>query len=178
MFLIGYHAMAGTHMGNLEHTMSSAAWHCFRVNGQPWGELGIDAEIAAESGVPIVMVSGDDKLCEEAKVFLGNVETAMVKQGLSRQGALSLSPQRGNQVVYEHARRAVERLASGESFSLPEIPSPATVAVTYKMVPDADGANVFGTRRLDGYTVESTHDHLSQLYGGIWAEKDINQKIK
>jgi len=177
MFLLGYHAMAGTLHANLEHTMTSAAWHCFKVNGKPYGELGIDAEIAAESGVPVVMVSGDDKLCEEAKGWLGNLETAMVKQGLGRQSALCLSPKRGQQRVYEHARRAVERLCAGESFVFPEMPAPAHVAVTYKMMPDADAANVYGTKRLDGYTVETPYGHLSEMYGGIWRDCGIEKKI-
>ena len=178
MFLIGYHAMAGTRMANLEHTMSSASWHRFCVNGTPYGEVEIDAEIAAECGVPVIMVSGDDKLCEESRAWLGNIETAMVKQGLARQSALCLSPARGNEVVYSHARRAVERLAVGEKFALPEIPSPAIVALTYKMVPDADAANVPGTRRIDGYTVETPCEHLSDMFRGIWSVHGIEQKIK
>lgn len=177
VFLLGYHAMAGTPGANLEHTMTSAQWHCFRVNGKPYGELAIDAELAAEAGVPVVMVSGDDKLCREAEQWLGVVETAMVKQGLGRQSALCLSPERGQQLVYDRAKRAVERLASGESFFLPEIPSPARVAITYKMVPDADEANVFGTKRLDGYTVETTYEKLSQMYGGIWRDFGIQQVV-
>ena len=79
MFLIGYHAMAGTLHGNLEHTMSSASWFQYVVNGVPFGEVEIDAAIAGECGVPVVMVSGDDKLCEESRKMLGNIESAMVK---------------------------------------------------------------------------------------------------
>lgn len=63
MFLLGYHAMNGTLAGTLEHTMTSVNWHKHVVNGAPWGELAIDATLAAEALVPIVMVSGDDKLC-------------------------------------------------------------------------------------------------------------------
>lgn len=177
MFLLGYHAMAGTLGANLEHTMSSCQWHKFCVNGKPYGELGIDAELAAECGVPVVMVSGDDKLCEEGRAWLGNIETAMVKQGLGRQSALCLSPQMGQQRVYDHARRAVERLCAGETFALPETPSPANVALTYKMVPDADAANVYGTTRLDGYTVLTPYQRLSDLYGGLWREYSIEKKI-
>ena len=177
LFLVGYHAMAGTPGANMEHTMSSASWHKFCVNGKPYGELGIDAEIAAECGVPVVMVSGDDKLCEEARGWLGNIETAMTKQGLGRQSALCLSPAYGQNRVYAAARRAVERLSEVEPFALPEIPSPAKVAITYKMVPDADRASVFGTRRLDGYTVETTYGHLSEMYGGIWRDYGIEKKI-
>lgn len=170
VFLLGYHAMAGTKGANLEHTMSSAQWHRIRVNGVDYGELAIDAELAAEAGVPVVMVSGDDKLCSEAEAWLGPVERAMVKQGLSRQSALCLSPERGRERIYECAKRAVQRLKDGEYFFLPETPSPAGVAITYKMVPDADAANVFGTRRLDGYTVETTYNRLSEMYGGIWED--------
>ena len=177
MFLLGYHAMGGTLRATLEHTMSSRQWHKFCVNGKPYGELGIDAEIAAECGVPVVLVTGDDKVCEEAHAFLGNIETAMVKQGLGRQAALCLSPAMGNQRVYEHAKKAVERLVAGEKFPLMETPSPATVTLTYKMVPDADAANVYGTRRLDGYTVEFPHEHLSDHFGGLWRNLGIKQKI-
>ena len=177
LILLGYHSMAGTLYGNLEHTMTSAAWHCFKVNGKPYGEIGIDGEIAAESGVPVIMVSGDDKLCKEAKEWFGNIETAMVKQGLGRQSALCLSPTKGQEVVYQHAKRAVERLAGGEQFALPEVNTPAKVAITYKMMPDADAANVYGTKRLDGYTVETTYEHLSDMYGGIWKNYNIEKVI-
>lgn len=177
MFLIGYHAMAGTRMANLEHTMSSAAWHRFCVNGTPYGEVEIDAEIAAESGVPVVMVSGDDKLCEESRAWLGDIEAAVVKQGLARQSALCLSPAQGNRVVYAHAKRAVERLASGEKFRPAEVVSPAVVALTYKMVPDADAASIPGTRRIDGYTVETPCEHLSDMFRGIWSVHGVEQKV-
>jgi len=177
VFLLGYHAMAGTLHANLEHTMSSASWHKFCVNGRPYGELGIDAQIAAESGVPVVMVSGDDKLCEEARAWLGDVECAMVKQGLGRQSALCLSPAAGQERVYESAKKAVQRLCSGEKFALAPAPSPVQVAITYKMMPDADRANVFGTKRLDGYTVETTYARLADMYGGIWSDFGIEQKI-
>ena len=35
------------------------------------------------------------------------------------------------------------------------------------MMPDADAANVYGTRRLDGYTVETTWPSLAAMYGGV-----------
>lgn len=165
MFLVGYHAMAGTLGANLEHTMTSAAWHRFCVNERPYGELGIDAEIAAAQGVPVVMVSGDDKLCAEARQWLGEVECAQVKWGVGRQCALCLSPERGQQAVYERAKRAVERLKQGERFPLVEVCRPARVAITYKMVPDADAASGYGSRRLDGYTVETTYPSLAAMFG-------------
>ncbi len=177
VFLVGYHAMAGTLQGNLEHTMSSMSWFKYLVNGVPFGEVEIDAAIAGECGVPVVMVSGDDKLCEESRRMLGNIEAAMVKQGLGRQSALCLSPEYGRKRVYESAKKAVERLKNGEKFKLFRVDSPVSVQTSYKMVPDADRANVFGTKRIDGYTVEETHDRMADFYGGIWKEFGVEKKI-
>ena len=45
------------------------------------------------------------------------------------------------------------------------------------MVRGADAANVYGTRRIDGYTVETPMNHHSEMYGGVWADYGIEQKI-
>ncbi len=177
VFLIGYHAMAGTPYANLEHTMSSKSWHKFTVNGKAYGELGIDAEIAAESGVPVILASGDDKLCAEAEHWLPGIETACVKHGLARQAALGLSPERGHEVIYAAAKRAVEALKAGKHYTLPEVVSPATVDITYKMMEDADAAEGFNAVRVDGYTIESRFPRLSDKYGGLWSDRGIEQKI-
>lgn len=174
MALIGYHAMAGTEYGNLEHTMSSKTWFKFCVNGIPYGETMIDAEIAAWCGVPVVMVSGDDFLCAEARSMLGpQIEIACVKLGTGRQSALCLSSEEGGKRVYNAMKRACERLKNGEAFPTAEKHSPVDIAVTYKFTPDADdAASAFGAKRLDGYTVERRFPRIADMYGGIWAEKD------
>ena len=172
--LLGYHAKAGTRAADLEHTMTSMSWFKYCVNGVPYGEMSIDAEIAATCNVPLVMVSGDDMLCKEAKEMIGShVECACVKLGVGRQAALCLSPEAGQQRVYEAMKRACERLQAGEKFPLVKVNSPAVVRTTYKFTPDADYAsNVYGARRIDGYTVEVTYPRLADAYGGMWSEYD------
>ena len=71
----------------------------------------------------------------------------------------------------------MERLVNGEKFSPAPAPNPVKVAITCKMMPDADNANVYGTKRLDGYTVETTYARLADMYGGIWKEYGTEQKI-
>lgn len=180
MVLLGYHAMNGTLAGTLEHTMNGLSWHRHAVNGQTWGELGIDATLAAEAGVPVIMVSGDDKLCKEARAFLGDqLEAACVKQGVGRFHTLCLSPARGQQVVYEHAKRATERLKNGEKFPLMPLAEKYTVSICYKHTADADNAALeYGARRIDGYTVERDYERLSDMYGGIWAESGIEKTVR
>lgn len=178
LFLVGYHAQAGTERGSLEHTMTSMAWHKYLVNGVPFGEVGIDADIAGWEGVPVVMVSGDDKLCDEARRVLGaQIEAACVKQGVGRQCALCVSPAEGRRRVERAARRAVERLAAGERFPLFCAGSPVTVRTVYKFTPDADAAMTYDARRIDGYTVERDWPRLCDAYGGLWSEHGEEQRV-
>ena len=69
IILLGYHAMALTPGGTLAHSYSSASIQGMWLNGREVGEIGVDAAIAAEHNVPVVMVSGDDKCCAEAQVM-------------------------------------------------------------------------------------------------------------
>ncbi len=105
LILLGYHAMAGTPEAVLEHTMSSAGWQNCYMNGVKCGELAIDAGIAGDHGVRMLLVSGDDKVCKEAKKFFKDVITVQVKQGLDVEGAQLLPLQ----VAHERIRKGCEQ---------------------------------------------------------------------
>ena len=107
---VGYHNRAGT-LGILDHTISSAAVYDYRINGQSQSELGINVGIAAQFGVPIVLVTGDSETSAMARELIPGVETASVKEALARHAARGLSPQRARELVRERATRAVERRA-------------------------------------------------------------------
>jgi len=92
LILLGYHAMAGTRQAILEHTMSSKSWQNLWMNGRPTGEVGIDAGIAGDHDVPTIMVTGDDKVCREARQLLKGVVVARSKPGCPAKGAIALSP--------------------------------------------------------------------------------------
>lgn len=154
VILLGYHAMAGTLHAVLEHTMSSASWFRMRVNGREVGEIAYDAALAGASGVPVLMVSGDDKACAEAREFLGAaVTTVCVKQGLSRHAALMLSPSRTREMLREGAARAVRQRRRVKPFRFRK---PVVVELTYKHTEHADAADLrcFDGQRVDGYTVQ------------------------
>ncbi len=114
MILLGYHAMAGTAEAVLEHSMSSVDIQNYWINGVKVGEVAIDAGIAGDKGVPVIMVSGDDKVCKEAKEFLPHVETAQVKRGLSSFGAALLPPERAHKIIFETAKKAIENFKNAK----------------------------------------------------------------
>lgn len=110
LILLGYHAMAGTYRGVLEHSMSSGGIQNYWINGNKAGEVAIDAGIAGEHNVPVIMVSGDDKVCLEAKQLLPNVKTAQVKKGLSTYGASLLPPDVAHEIIRKTAYDAVKSI--------------------------------------------------------------------
>jgi len=173
MFIVAYHARAGTLAATLEHTMSSASWFRLTVNGREIGEVGIDAALAGAAGVPVVLVTGDDKVCAEAKELLGAIETAVVKQGLGRHRAKCLLPKESHARIREAARRAVGRK---DQIQLLSFGSPVEVVLTYKHTEHADAARgpaaCLEFERLDGYTVRYKFRHLADWYGGVWRERE------
>lgn len=164
MILLGYHARAGTLHAVLEHTMSSESWHRLRVNGREIGEVGIDASLAGSMGVPVIMVSGDDKLCAEARELLGDIVAVEVKQGLARHGAVCLPPARTAELLRAGAREAVGRIGRVKPLDLG---SPVEVELTHKHTWQADAVDLRhgNGRRVDGYTVRWTCPDLPSWWG-------------
>jgi len=109
IFLIGYHARAGSKDGVLDHTYSSMSVFSIKVNGMELGEAEQNALIAGCYDVPIVLVTGDQIVCGQVKKSLGEeVETAVVKEGIGRHAAKSLTPKAAQALIEEKAKIALE----------------------------------------------------------------------
>ena len=113
VILLGYHAMAGTKGAILEHTMSSAKVQNYWINGKKVGEVGLDAAILTDHGKPIIMVSGDDAVCREAKEFLPRVTAVEVKKASGCYGGALLAPHSAEKRIREGVRTAIENFKSG-----------------------------------------------------------------
>lgn len=118
VFFVGYHAMAGTAGGVINHTILGREIVQVRMNGKPVGETAINAAIAGYFGVPVVLVTGDDKVAAEARALLGKVETAVVKEGIERWTARCLPPQESTRRIKEAARRALVNLENYRPYRL------------------------------------------------------------
>ena len=90
---VGFHTRAGTPGGLLCHTWVGALVHEIRLQGQPAGETLLDAAIAGHYGTPVVLVTGGDDVCREARADLGDdLETVAVKRVLGTSACASLTP--------------------------------------------------------------------------------------
>jgi len=114
---VGMHAMAGTPNGVLSHTVSGQAWQNLRFNGTLVGETGINAALCGHWGCPVLLVTGDRAVCNEARALLGDgLTTAEVKVGLGRFSARNLTPARARDLIEQRAREALKDVSAVQPY--------------------------------------------------------------
>jgi D-amino peptidase len=159
--LLGHHARAGTLNGFLDHTMNSRQWFEYRINGQPVGEIGIEAAYAGHYGVPVIAVSGDEAAVREAQELLGPVAGAAVKWGLGRNRARCLALPTAHQVIRDAVRRGMESAAEIPPFQ-PTLPAVVELTLYRSDFADAFAAKP-GVERVDARTVRRTAHSLLEI---------------
>jgi D-amino peptidase len=86
LILLGYHSKAGAPGGLLPHTYELDIRE-LRLNGVSIGEIGMEAAVGGDHGVPTAMVTGDSAAVAEAEALLPGVVGVVVKEALSPTGA-------------------------------------------------------------------------------------------
>lgn len=112
VILLGYHAMAGTRGAVLEHSMSSARIQNYWINGMPAGEIAIDSGIAGDFNKPVIMVTGDDYACREAKKLLPWTVTCEVKKSTALYGVMISPMKQAYALLAEKTKEAYGKLKS------------------------------------------------------------------
>src|SRR5882757_1868122 len=80
---IGYHAGAGT-QGVLAHTYLGNTITGVWLNDVPCSEGYMNAALAAEFGTSVVLVTGDDRACDDAESYAPNAQHVAVKTCVDR----------------------------------------------------------------------------------------------
>jgi len=163
VLMIGYHAMEGTPGAVLAHTYSPRAFAWVKVNGRPVGEIAIDAAVAGERGVPVLLVASDDHGCDEARRFLPWIETVATKRGLGWNLALSEHPARAAEHVYEATARAVARIDQMKPFAFS---CPIALEIRFKKTAQALNARLRrrGWRLTGLRTVRRTLEKMTDYF--------------
>lgn len=161
--MIGQHAMAGVADGNLAHTQSSRAIDCYTLNGKPIGEIGQWALYCGALGLPMIFLSGDHAACAEVEDLIPGITTAAVKQGLSRNSAISLSKEASRELIRERIELAVGRHREEPIAPLVWEP-PYVLEKRFFHTDTADrAAEQPGVERVDSQTVRLRSDTLLNL---------------
>lgn len=106
--MVGHHSRAGGG-GVLSHTTNGFAFSEVRINGTPCGEPAIYGAYAAELGVPVGLVSGDDRTEAENRALFPDAEFAVVKYAMGERSACQLSVARARTMLHQSAARVARR---------------------------------------------------------------------
>jgi D-amino peptidase len=132
------------------------------------GEVGIDAAYCGAKGVPVILVTGDNKVCAEARNFLNpDLPVVTVKYALSRHAARLISPGVTHQMIRDEACKAVKNLKAYKPYT---VQGPYEIQVQYMSTDLADYVVVDGdkTQRLDGQTILFRGNDLVTLLNRVF----------
>jgi D-amino peptidase len=154
VFLIGYHARAGTVDGTLAHTWSGNVLECC-MNGRPIGEAPWAAAFAGHFGVPVTFVTGDDKLKAQVEADLpSGFEYVVTKTGWAHNAACMRPMSRVREEIEAAAGRATQRAGTVKPFK-PTLP--VTITMRFRHWEGLDVcAAVPGVKRLSVDTFQYT----------------------
>ncbi|MFI6479795.1 M55 family metallopeptidase [Nonomuraea sp. NPDC050663] len=158
---IGYHARAGVTHGVLNHTWMGKEIQNVWLNGEICGETRLVAACAGFHGVPVVLVTGDEAVGEEARELLGDVETVAVKKGIDKFSAELLPPSVAQARIREATTRALNRLSDFTPYTLA---APYTLAVEWNSTAIAAAVGLIpGVKAAGSRHIEFTTDDFTQI---------------
>jgi D-amino peptidase len=105
MIFTAAHANAGSG-GVMSHTY---AFDRISVNGEVLNEPALNALVAGEFGVPLVMVAGDDVVVEETRKMFPDIVGVTVKTAVGSNAAITWSPKKVQQMLRDSTALAIRR---------------------------------------------------------------------
>jgi D-amino peptidase len=156
LIFVGYHSMAGTKKGVLDHSWSDERIRAVYVNDRLVGEIGLNAALAGEFGAPVIALTGDQHACAEAQDLLGPaLEIAVVKNATGRYAAQCLPLAEARERICDAAARGVLKFREGQAASTFHVNVPVRLAVEFLQTQHVDRAFLIpGTERVSGTRLE------------------------
>ncbi|MEU6243851.1 M55 family metallopeptidase [Streptomyces sp. NPDC047024] len=157
---IGYHTGAGME-GVLAHTYLANQITGVWLDDVRASEGLLNAHVAAEYGVPVVLVTGDDLACEDALGYAPEALKVAVKDHVSRYAAVCRTPARTAADIRAAAKEAAELAVRQESQNA----GPFTVAVEFDAehlamaVTVVPGVTRIGERKV-AYTADTMYEGI------------------
>jgi D-amino peptidase len=162
---LGYHAKFGTAKSTFDHTYSGASVNKVEINGTTASEFLLNAYVAGELNVPVIMVAGEAQLIkDDVRRHAPWVEAVALKHSLSRLSAQSPSMVAIEKELREAVKRAVDKHKHGQAKTL-VTKTPVKTRLTLMTSLYADAAELVPTvKRVDGLKVEYTSNSMAEAY--------------
>jgi D-amino peptidase len=162
---VGYHAGSGAE-GVLSHTFSTNFTE-LRVNGQPMTEAEVNGLYAAWYGVPVGVVTGDDRICEVARKAFPGCSAVEVKAAHGFSATDTLQPKAAGELIQEAVATAV---AGADSLRAQPLADAFELEVDFASPLGAEMAlTVPGSERAGGRTLRRRVEAPDQLLSLVMA---------
>jgi D-amino peptidase len=156
---VGYHAREGAAEAVLAHTDNGRMG--VKLNGVEVPEAGFEAAIAGDFGVPVVCLSGDQTIGQEARELLGPIETVEVKRAIGFYSAEMMPPEESQRLIREGVKRGVERRAEIKPY---KISHPVKLEIRFNDVVIAELVSYLpGVERTSGNTIVFTGRDMTEV---------------
>jgi D-amino peptidase len=164
VFCTGFHSGAGQH-GVLSHTTNGFAFAGIRVNGIDCAEAILYGAYAGELGVPVLLLTGDDRMATQCLPHFPGAQLAVVKHALGHRAARALSPEVARARIRAAAVAAVRDAASCRPFV---IPGPYRLELDLTSVAMADlAATIPVAERIAPRSVALAADSMAAVVGWV-----------
>ncbi len=162
---IGYHAAAGREGNPLSHTETKSTVYV-KLNGEKCSEFTLFSYAAAMAGVPSVLVTGDQMLCDDVADSRPALIALPVKRGYGG-STTSLQPKKAQKLIREAAEKALRQDFAGK---VVELPKHFTFEICYKEHTQAARASFFpGFKKIGDNTVlMETDDFYEVMRAVVW----------
>jgi D-amino peptidase len=168
VFFLGYHEGDGEGDGVINHTLMSATIRLVRVNGLVMDEAMINARVAGSLGVPVALLTGDDRVCANAQAAFPGIEVAPVKRAIDRLSAAHKSTEAARGLIQERASAAVAKLREGELKPL-AIEGSVRFEVEFRTTSSAQMCTLFpGVARTAPCEIAFEHSSFVDAYRHFW----------
>jgi D-amino peptidase len=168
VFFVGYHEGDGDGDGVVNHTLMSATIRRVRVNGVVVDEAMINARVAGSFGVPVALLTGDDRVCTAASDAFPGIEVAQVKRAIDRLSAAHLTTETACTLIEQRAAAAVEKLGRRELEPF-DAEKPVRFEVEFRATSSAQMCTLFpGVERTSPREIAFEHDSFVDAYRHFW----------
>jgi D-amino peptidase len=107
LILLGFHSKYNNYNGLLHHSYELDIKNII-LNGVSVGEIGVEAAIAGDYEVPLLMVTGDSEGVAEAKKLVKGVQGVIVKESLCAWGGICYPTTVTSEIIRKKAKEITE----------------------------------------------------------------------
>lgn len=172
LILLGFHSRYGTAGGLLHHSYELDIRE-LRLNGVPVGEIGMEAAIAGDFGVPVLLVTGDSAGVAESEALLPGVATVSVKDSLGETSGRCHEPSVTRDAIREAAAEVVCDPPPVKSY---RVGPPVELEIELNDGPYlAAVERLFAAEMADSRTLVCRAESATAAWSGYWEKKLLAQ---